>query len=213
MRVDEAGRPTTTLGPRLTDTGVVSTTTVYDANGNPVEFTDENGYTSQQGFDVMNRLITQTDPAGATTSYGYDVLGRMVSMQAPGKPAATLDYTWGDQAASPPVPATQMVTRPDGVTATASLDADGLVTSTVFSDATPTITHTWDNLGRLVASVGAVSTTRAYDTLGQTLSVTRAGSTVGYGWDRPGRVGSITYPNDETIERGYDGSSELGGAW
>ncbi len=88
-------------------------------------------------------------------------------------------------------------------------EGDGLPETITFSDATANVSNTFDAVGRLTGSSGAVATTRVFDTLSQTLSVTRAGRTVAYSYDRPGRVGSLTYPNGEIVERGYD----VAGRW
>lgn len=206
---DAEGRVTGTYGPRGNLAGMWSTTRVYDGLGNVVSVTDEGGLTTEQGFDVMGRMVTRTDPSGATTSWSYDVLGRVASTAAPGKDAATVSYSPGDYAASPPVPSERIVTEPDGVIATSRFTGDGLVATVSFSDATATLSNTFDALGRVVESTGAASTTRVFDTLGEPLSVTRGGRTVSYSYDVPGRVTAVTYPNGEVVDRGYD----LAGRW
>ena len=65
----------------------------------------------------------------------------------------------------------------------------------------------YDELGReVVSSKGAIATSRDFDSLGDPISVTRAGRTVGYEYDadRPGRVTGVVYPNGQVVSRSYD---------
>lgn len=138
-------------------------------------------------------------------------MGRVVSTQAPGKPAATVSYSNGDQTASPVVPASQTVTRPEGVSVTTTFDVDREPAGVAYSDGTHGVTNTFDADGRLTSSVGAVTTARSYDTLGEVLSVTRAGRSVVDSYARPGKVVSVKYPNNKTVTRSYDASGRWSG--
>ena len=66
------------------------TTKVYDPDGNMLSVTtpdsdtlwaaDGKNHTTQNTYDVFNRLATTTDPNGITTSFGYDSNGNRVSV-------------------------------------------------------------------------------------------------------------------------------------
>ncbi len=201
---DRAGRVTSTIGPVRVDGEYATSSVVYDAAGNRVEWSDGNGEVTTATFDAMGRMLSRTDPAGGATTWGYDSLGRVVSTQAPGKPAGTVSYVTGDWSASSPAGSKVIATRPDGVSATTTFNIDGRPSGTVYSDATPDVSYTWDKLGRLTKSVGGVTTSRVFDSLGQVTSVTRAGRKVSYSYSVPGRISSVTYPNNKSVARSYD---------
>ena len=50
-------------------------TTSYDADGNAIAVTDENGVVTHTHYDAVGRVISVTDGAGATTYTAYDSLG------------------------------------------------------------------------------------------------------------------------------------------
>ncbi|MBS1847039.1 MAG: RHS repeat protein [Actinobacteria bacterium] len=215
---DPDGRRVATSGPRTNGWNLASTGRSFDVSGNNVSSTDEKGQVSVNTFNMMDERVLQQNPvqvaAGSTvgTVYAYDVLGRVVSTQSPGESATTVQYSNGDLTTSSPTPATKVVTEPSGSVVTTTYDADSEPVSvtfggTVTSPPTPSQSFTYDADGRVIeADAGTVTTSRSYDSVGDVLSVTRAGSTVSYGLVAPGKIGTIRYPNNQVVTRGYDAS-------
>ncbi|HET8931345.1 MAG TPA: DUF6531 domain-containing protein [Acidimicrobiales bacterium] len=207
---DEAGRVLKTAGPRLVASGEEITRVVYDAGGRAVKTTDANGHATASEYDLAGRVVTQrvgvtgSDPNGSgSTSYAYDSQGRVASTQAGGKPAVEFVYT----DASGSNPATRVVTEPSGATVTTVFDTASRPSRVTYSDATPMVSFTYDENGRVTSEDSAGSgadVVSSYDSLGQVASVTRAQRLVRYIYDRPGRISKIKYPFGNVITRGYD---------
>ena len=138
---DAAGRAVATVGPQNLGWSFTTTETAYDAAGQVVEQTDGKGAVTETSYDLSGHVIGRVDGNGHTTSYGYDDHGRLSSRAAPGKPAAQVQYVDGDVAASPPVPASKVVTQPDGTVVTSTLDANGQVVGVAASDGSDPISY------------------------------------------------------------------------
>ncbi len=85
-RFDRNNRLVTEIRPEALDgtTGLASrhiVTHQYDANGNQVATTDENGHTSRLTFDKDNRLVLVQDANGIQTVYAYDSRNNRTSIQ------------------------------------------------------------------------------------------------------------------------------------
>jgi len=55
----------------------------YDAAGNLISATDEEGKKTAYQYDALNRLTEITDPAGEKTTLGYDRRDNIVKVQDP----------------------------------------------------------------------------------------------------------------------------------
>lgn len=108
-----ADKPTAVTVTRASQSrSTVTSTTSYDADGNPASATDPNGHTTYYRYDLLDRKQTITVPRGAvvseTTAWRYDPAGNVTAIIAPD----TLDTGSGGSGA--------LVV--DGATAAASSD-------------------------------------------------------------------------------------------
>ncbi|MEU2119546.1 LamG-like jellyroll fold domain-containing protein [Streptomyces sp. NPDC016459] len=171
----------------------VTSTTEYDAVGNPKKTTVTDGTTtrvSSATFDQRGLPLTQTSPRGITSSGRFDALGRLVEQTAPQVQA---EESGGAAAVVTPKSLVGYNTFGE---VTESRDTRGLVTRTET-----------DKLGRPVAltlpdytppgataAITAVSRT-TYDRLGNPASTTDPlGRATYYRYDQMGRLVSKTDP-------------------
>ncbi|MEV7151660.1 LamG-like jellyroll fold domain-containing protein [Streptomyces sp. NPDC093084] len=234
-------RPVTTSGYNTFGEAVeeqdpdgLTTTTVYDADGNKVSETlppytpagasTPNAGTTVWTYDSEGNQTSETSPGGRTTSYLYDQIGDLAQITAPDttKTHATYD-TNGEQ-----------LTATDGTGAQSQATYDFLgrqLTSTTLEryPSTRTLTTkdsydvtTGNPYGAHLASEttpGGVTTSYAYNRAGDVTSTTDgAGNTTGYGYDFEDNVTRTTLADktytvtdynasdDPTATRSYDAS-------
>jgi len=189
---DAAGRILTVTAP---DLGV--TTYTYDDAGNVLTRRDDNNHTTTSSYDDAGRLVSETgpDPDGAgsqtapVTSYTYDPNGNRLTLTDPNGNAT-------------PTPG-------DGQT-TYAYDRANRRTSINYSDATPDVTFTHDNVGnRLTMADGSGTETRTYDNLDRLLSVTRGTNTFSYVYDAASNLTRRTQPGGTVADYGYDPLNRL----
>ena len=78
---------------RVNPDGVMTTRLYeYDARGNVISHTDENGNVRTFTFDAYNRPITSTDNYGNTTEFRYDQYGRLTTIVTPDGGELTTEY-------------------------------------------------------------------------------------------------------------------------
>ena len=192
---DAQGRVLTTTAPDPDGGGPLAapvTTYTYDPTGNLLTRTDANSHTTTYGYDGLSRLISQTgtDPDGGgsqaapVTTYAYDANGNQTLVTDPNGNATG--------------------TTGDGQTAY-GYDRANRLTSINYSDATPDVTFTYDNVGNRLSMVDGPGTqTRTYDNLNRLLTVTRGTSTFSYQYDAAGDVTKRTYPDGTVVDYTYD---------
>ncbi|WP_284440282.1 LamG-like jellyroll fold domain-containing protein [Streptomyces vilmorinianum] len=188
----------------------VTSTTEYDAVGNPVKATVTDGTTtrvSSSTFDQRGLPLTQTSPRGITSTGRFDELGRLVETTAPQVQAEE-----NGGAATAVTPKSLIGYNTFGE-ATESRDPRGLVTKTET-----------DKLGRTVAltlpdytppgtatAITAVSRT-AYDQLGNVASTTDPlGRTRSYAYDQLGNLVRSTDPAAGTQSLQAPGATTFSG--
>ena len=196
------------------------TTTAYDAEGHPVSVTQPN-YTppgsstaitavTVKTYDKTGKLVTEQDPLTNTTHCLYDQLGDLVQTTNPagGTTTSTFD-TNGD---------TLSVTDASGAQTQATYDHLGrAVTKSVLERYPSTVTATTNYSyaasstnpgGAQLASTtspNGVTTSTAYDNVGETISSTDgAGNTTHYAYDFAGRPTTTTLADATSTVVGYD---------
>ena len=192
---DAAGRILTVIAADPDGVGPLTapvTTYTYDANGNVLTRTDANNHVTTYAYDGISRLVSETgpDPDGAgpqsapVTTHAYDVNGNEVAVTDPNGNATG--------------------TSGDGTT-TYGYDRANRLTSIDYSDSTPDVTLTLDNVGnrQSMADSGG-SQTRTYDNLDRLLTVTRGSSTFSYQYDAASNVTRRTYPDGTVVDYTYD---------
>ncbi len=192
---DYAGRIFTVTAPDPDGAGALAapvTAYTYDPVGNRLTRTDANSHVTTWVYDALNRVSTVTapDPDGggaltpSVTSYAFDVNGNQVSVtDAIGNNTGTVG---------------------DGTT-TSAYDRANRLTGIDYSDATPDVTFTLDNVGNRLSMVdGSGTETRSYDNLDRLLTVTRSGTSFTYFYDAAGNVTRRTYKDDTVVDITYD---------
>jgi RHS repeat-associated protein len=218
----------TTAGQLASVTDPLSNVTsyAYDASGTLVSITNALGQVTQiTNHDASGRLLTIVDPNNVTTTATYDLRGRLTSITVAG--AATTNITY-DATGN-----ITQVTRPDGSFLAYTYDAahrliqvgDALsdkisYTLDAVGDRTQTQTYgpggvsltktqsaMFDELGRLLQSIGAAGQTTqyAYDNDGNTASITDpVGNATGHSFDALNRLIQTAAPLSSTVAYGYD---------
>src|SRR5580658_9360261 len=201
------------------------TTYAYDASGTLVTVTNALGQTTQvTSHDASGRPLTMVDPDNVTRMLTYDLRGRLTSVTIAGATTTIAYDAAGDVI---------QVTRPDGSFLAYSYDAahrliqvsDALGDQIVYTldalgDRTQTQIHgpggatltktqsaVFDELGRLLQSIGAAGQTTqfSYDNDSNVLSITDPlGNATGQSFDALNRLIQTTAPLASTIAYGYD---------
>jgi RHS repeat-associated protein len=208
-------------------TAAVTTTFVYDGNGNQTSIQAPISRNTTNAFDELNRLKQVTDPALGNTYIGYDANDNLTSVQDPRNLTTSYTYTgFGD---------VKTLVSPDTGTTTNVYDSGGnLATSTdsrsaisaytydtlnrvasvaykVGSTADQTITYTYDagtnGKGRLTgASDSSHSMGWSYDAYGRVISKSQTIGTVtkavGYAYTN-GNLTTVTTPSGQTVTFTY----------
>jgi RHS repeat-associated protein len=186
------------------------TSTITSTNGRcePLSSTDSNEIVSNFTYDDRGRLTAVTVNPGANqsrTTFSYDPAGNLTTVTFPD--SSTLSYAYDD------AHRLTSVTNNFGETITYTLDALGNRSTTVIKSASAVITKqqsaTFDELGRLMASIGAAvqTTSFAYDSDSNTIAVTDPrGKVYGQTFDALNRLSRQTNPDAARTSIVYDSS-------
>lgn len=205
VTMDTLGRPTVIAPPasapvalsydsrgRLTAisrNGLTSSTT-YDASGNPQTYTNAAQETQSFVHDAVGRITSVTRADGTTVGIGYDTRGNITSVVPPGGQVHMLAYT--------PTSHLETYTPPDtgsGANVTA---------------------YAYDKDGRLIVVSRPDGTTvsLSYDAAGRLQSTTLPTGTIALGYSpTSGKLISINGPYGINVAQSYDGALNIGSAW
>jgi len=172
------------------EVGHVMTVDSVNGRGQPTLMTDANGIKTAMSYDARGRLLTvsaDSAGAGAATTMEYDAIGQITRVtQANG---SWRGFIYDD--------ARRLikVTANSGETIDYVRDAIGGATSITRKKADGTMTfartQTFDELGRLLRSIGANS------------------STWGFAYDRTGNLTEVTDPRANLYSYGFDALNRL----
>ncbi len=199
----------------------------YDLRGNKIAEYGNASYPVKYTFDAQNRKTrtetfrtlagTPEDLANLTngdaTLWNYDAsTGLLLSKTDALGNATAYSYTAAGLLA--------MRTWARGITTSYTYDAWNQLAGTAYSDATPSVSQTYDALGRVVSAADAAGTrTFAYDAYGAVSSETQSatGTTLAFARDVHGRETSATLKRGATLlgisARSYDAAAgRLSGA-
>ena len=155
----------------------------YDTEGEIVAVTSESGESYRFDYDLLGRVVHQVFPDGKSESYVYDDLGELVRIIQGDSTFIELTYS--------PVGRITSKIYADGTTEQYSYDQLRRLTS--CSNSALTIQLKWDQDGNLVQDkLGDYGFDNLYDPGGNRIqSRDSAGRTIGYDYDRRGRLISI----------------------
>jgi RHS repeat-associated protein len=196
---DADGEPTSVTDP-LGNT----TLTVYDADGNKVQVTDPEGHVTSYTFDADDELVGTEQANGGTTATAYDDDGNVISTtDADGH---VTSYTYD--------PLNQLVSTKDslGETTTYTYDPDGnRLTTTDPSGRVTTDAYDADNELVLVGySDGTThSVAYTYNADGKRTSMTDGTGATSYSYDALQRLVSSTDGAGSVTVYSYDGDGHL----
>jgi RHS repeat-associated protein len=214
-------------------TAAVTTTFVYDPNGNQTSIAAPLSRNTANAYDELNRLKQITDPANGITQFVYDANDNLISVIDPRTLTTSYAYNgFGDLTTqtSPDTGTTtntydsagNLATSTDarGAVSTYAYDALNRVTSVAYRQGgttDQTIAFTYDagtnGKGHLTgASDANHSMSWTYDALGRVTSksqtvgaITRS---VGYAYTN-GNLTSLTTPSGQTVTYGYNGDHQV----
>ena len=193
--------------------GKVTTVTAWNSRGQPTSVTDANGVVTALGYDARGWLTsTSVDTAGtpATTVIAYNAVGDVESVTDPSNVVMTMAYdnarrltTITNTIAETVNYVRNLANNPTSVTIKR---AD---TTTAFQK-----TQTFDELGRIIKSVGVVPSNSqyqfGYDKTSNLTAVTDPRSGVfGYGFDALNRLISETDEASATVTLTRNGKDEI----
>jgi RHS repeat-associated protein len=193
--------------------GSVTTVTAWNRRGQPTSITDPNGVVTVLKYDERGRLISiQVDKTGtpSTTTITYDKVGNVISVTDPVGVIQTLTY---DDARR-----LTQITNNIGEKVLYTRDGMGNATAVAIERADTTTTYqktqVFDEIGRLIKSVGAVAGNSqyqfGYDKVDNLTSVTDPRSNIfGYGFDTLNRLISETDESSATVTLTRNGKDEI----
>lgn len=181
-----------------------ATTYQYDALNRRTLTKDPAGDQTQMAFDAGDHLVRVTDPRGLVTSYAYDGFDHLWSQTSPDSGTTSFSYDAYGRAASK--------TFASGLQWT--FGYDGINRVTQVATAANTHVYAYDNcangIGRLCSasdSNGAGSVTYTYLPQGmvtnRTLNVGGTVYSLSYGYDRQGRLATLSYPDGNQATYSY----------
>ena len=201
--------------------------TAYDEAGRIKTVTTPRGFTQAHAYDGRGRLVKWTDATGFQWLYTYDGVGNILDIEdalhghylmtygsrnerltEKNQDNKTWSYTYDE------LLRLKTQTDPNAVTRTPAYDNGSRVTGVTFTTGrSHTITYDDNNNPLIITrTVGGVATgtTLTYDAMDRVLTSTDAfGQAVGYTYDNPGRIKTITYPGNKTLTRDYDALGRL----
>lgn len=190
----------------------VTNITAIDASGRPTKIVDPNSVETDLSYDSNGRLQTAIQAVGtalaATTTFTYDADGNLTKATLPNSVYVSYSYDNARRLTG--------VTDALGNTITYTLDNAGNVTQKVVKNTTPATTYThsqtFDELARLLKSIGASSQTAnyAYDLDSNLTSYTDPKTNAtGYAFDALNRLATRTDALTGVTTPGYDTQSNL----
>ena len=160
-----------------------TTTTQYDAVGNPVKRIDPKGAITQTDYDRFNRATKITYPADGITQFAYDRRDNLTSVTDPKGSTTRYDYDKANRKIKE--------TRPGGEFTTYAYDANGNLSRTTSATGRARA-YSYDSLNRrtteahYLPATGGTTATNA-----STQSTTIAARVISYQYDKNGNLTSF----------------------
>ena len=193
------------------EVGLITKVVALDAASRPTTTRDANSVDTKLAYDPRGRLTTITVNPGAVqavTSIAYDPAGDVTKVTRPD--GSFLQYSWNDARRL------TLVTNNTGESIAYTYNANGDVTSSVVKSSTAVITKqmtlVYDELGRLMKSLGAASqtTTVSYDRTDNPVQVADPRSNLyGYAYDGVSRLVRTTDQGGSQVSLTRDGQDNV----
>jgi RHS repeat-associated protein len=220
VALDALGRPlvvTDPLGHQVKYT--------YDGNGNVEALADGNNHTTGFAYNADNQQTTEKLPKGTVIAEEYDNAGEPI-VEINGDNHATKEVRnlleevtkeadpLGRETKAEYDPAGQLkkLTDAAGRTTTYIYDPGGRLTEVRYSETKMSpVKRQYDKEDSVTAMTdGTGTTTYTYNQLEQlTNTINGNNESVGYGYNLAGEQTELTYPNKDTVTRGYDNDERL----
>ncbi len=214
---DARGNRTSTADPRGNETSYE-----YDLLNRMMAADEPLGVSTEYGYDPNGDLTSATDPRGNTTSYAYDKLGQLTEVDQPFEQTTSFAYDGiGNQisrttAAGTLAFAYDAANRLTGVKAgestLRSYSYDAANRPTGAADAQGAKIEIGYNEDGLVSSLNdgrGQSLTRGYNSRGLLTKQVDGRGTLEYGYDKLGRLTSLTDPQSKALSFAYDPEGDL----
>lgn len=171
--------------------GHVTTVTAWNQRGQPTSITDPNGVVTSLTYEPARGLLIQiavdTVNSPSSTTIEYDAVGQITKVTQPNGAYETYAYDGARRLTG--------VTNSAGDAISYTRDAMGNATSTVITRSNATTafqrSQAFDELGRLIRSIGAASQTHSF------------------GYDRTSNLVSVTDPRSNVFSYGFDPLNRL----
>jgi RHS repeat-associated protein len=174
------------------EAGLKTTVTAWNSLGQPTSITDPKGVITALGYDGDGRLTSvsvDTANTPATTTIAYDKVGDVTQITDPIGGVQTFTYDGARRL--------QTITNSAGETVTYGRDALGNATSITVTNGSSTTTYSktqgFDEIGRLIQSMGSVP----------------ANSTYNFGYDKTDNLTSVADPRSYVFSYGFDALNRL----
>jgi len=209
---DNRGNRSSVIDPRENET-----TYEYDLLDRMTEADEPLGTSTEYGYDAGGELTSVTDPRENETTYEYDKLGRLVEVAQPLEKTTTYSY---DAVGNPLTKVTAAGTLEYGYDAAnrlssikageATLRSFGYDAADRLTGATDAESHKieigYDNDSRVtsIKDGRGQSLTRAYNSRALLTKQVDGRGTLEYGYDKLGRMTSLTDPQGKALSFAYD---------
>ena len=214
-----------------TDAQGRTSTFTYNGAGNQMSASNASSAQASVTRNADGTVATSKSPSNATTTYGYDGLGQLTSITPPtGTTLGKRTYTYDGFGR------VATYTSGRGVTETYRYDKLDRVIEVDYSDATPSVTYTYDARGSIDARTDASGTTDhghdplgrltsrshtanpggvsySYDKAGNLASATNAAGTTRYSYDTRNLVTRAVSPSGRVIDFAHDPSGRRTDTW
>lgn len=173
-----------------------ATTLEYDLNGNLTKVTDQNGNATRYQYDLANRLNQITYADGSFSQLVYDNNNNIVSSKLSDGSTITYTYDSLDRVVAKMLPV--------GSPYTYVYDSDGQPLSA--TNASGTISFTFDNLGRITSETfNSHTTSYSYNMVLNTVQITYPGGAVfTRSFDSRNRLSNVLFNNKVLLTDQYD---------